>query len=130
MTATGDNPFAGPGPEAVFQDGLARGEFLIQKCDGCGRHVFYPRALCPACGSAHLSVSAASGQGTVYSTSVVRQAPKAGPDYNISVIELGEGPRMMSRVVDMDPGEVKIGMAVEAFIGEIGETPVVLFRKA
>ena len=130
MNATADNSFAGPGPEAVFQEGLAEGQFLIQKCDGCGAYVFYPRALCPDCGSPRLTVCEAGGGGTVYSTSVVRQSPKAGPDYNISVIELSEGPRMMSRVVDMDPAEVKIGMAVKAFVGAIGETPVVLFRKA
>ncbi|MDP6174645.1 MAG: OB-fold domain-containing protein, partial [Rhodospirillales bacterium] len=92
--------------------------------------IFYPRALCPECGSPNLSATEASGQGSVYSTSVVRQSPKAGEDYNISVIELAEGPRLMSRVVEMDAGEVSIGMAVQAFVGEIGETPEILFRKS
>lgn len=64
----------------------------------------------------------------MYSTTVVRQRPEAGFDYNISIVELVEGPRMLTRVVDVDPGKVKIGMAVEAFIGAVDGNRVVLFR--
>ncbi|HEX4111054.1 MAG TPA: OB-fold domain-containing protein, partial [Stellaceae bacterium] len=72
----------------------------------------------------------ASGKGTVYSTSVVRQRPEDGPDYNIALIDLAEGPRMMSRVTDIPAPEVKIGMAVEAYIGDLDKETLVLFRPA
>ena len=130
MAETEPDPVAEPGPEASFREGLAAGEFRIQKCGDCNVHIFYPRAMCPKCGSMNVETLAASGSATVYSTSVVRVRPDRGGDYNIAVIELAEGPRMLSRVVEIEPADVAIGMAVEAFIGEIDETPVILFRPA
>ena len=66
----------------------------------------------------------------MYSTTVVRQRPEDGPDYNIALIDLAEGPRMMSRVTDIPAPEVKIGMAVEAYVGALDKDPLVLFRPA
>lgn len=105
-----------PGPEQTYKDKLAQGSFEIQKCAGCGRHVFYPRVVCPHCGSDKLGWVAASGHGVVYSTTVVRRKPEAGGDYNVALIDLAEGPRMMSRVVGVEPTAVKIGMKVRARI--------------
>lgn len=130
MTYAAASLLDGPGPEEIFQRGVDDGEFNIQQCGDCGKHVFYPRGLCPHCGSLKLSFAAASGNGTVYATSVVRQRPEDGPDYNIAVVELAEGPRMMTRVVDIDPSDVEIGQAVEAFVGEVDGAKVVLFRPA
>ncbi len=96
----------------------------------CGKAFFYPRPLCVHCGSADWAWIDASGKGTVYSTSVVRQRPEDGPDYNIALIDLAEGPRMMSRVTDLPAPEVKIGMAVEAYIAPLDKEPLVLFRPA
>jgi len=120
--------FEGPGPDAVYGDNLRNGKLRIQHCNACGRNFFYPRALCVHCGAADWVWIDASGKGTVYSTSVVRQRPEDGPDYNIALIDLAEGPRMMSRVTDIAPAEVAIGMAVEAYIGDLGKEPLVLFR--
>lgn len=128
MTDLNESLIADPGPEAVFRDGLTSGQFFIQKCGDCDSHIFYPRAMCPECGSIKLVSLEASGQGTVYSTSVVRNRPERGGDFNIAIVELAEGPRLMTRVQDIEPAQVQIGMAVEAFIGSIDETPVVLFR--
>ena len=89
-----------------------------------------PRALCPKCGSSDLEAVPASGRGTVYATSVVRVRPGHGEDYNIALVDLAEGPRMMTRVVDTDPQDVRIGDAVTAFVGEIEGSRVVLFRPA
>ncbi len=125
-----DTRFQGTGPDAAFEAGLAEGEFRIQRCASCGVHVHYPRALCPDCGSAELDAVPASGEGTVYATSVVRVRPGHGEDYNIALVDLAEGPRMMTRVVDIDPEEVRIGDAVTAFVGEIEGNRVVLFRPA
>ena len=125
--ASSNNNDSGPGPLKVFEDALARGEFKIQQCKDCGRHVFYPRHLCNHCGSNNLKWVAASGRGTVYSTSVVRRRPDKGGDYNIALVDLEEGPRMLSRVVDIDPVEVTIGMSVSAHVGVIDEQPAVVF---
>ncbi|MDA0239559.1 MAG: Zn-ribbon domain-containing OB-fold protein [Proteobacteria bacterium] len=130
MANLNDSLIADPGPEAVFRDGLTSGKFIIQKCGDCDSHIFYPRAMCPECGSIKLTSLEASGQGTVYSTSVVRNRPEQGGNFNIAIVELAEGPRLMTRVQDIEPDQVQIGMAVEAFIGAIDDTPVVLFRPA
>jgi uncharacterized OB-fold protein len=61
---------------------------------------------------------------------VVRQKPEKGGDYNVALIELDEGPRMMSRVMDVDPDKVKIGMKVSAHIGLLdGQHAVVFYNK-
>ena len=106
------------GPEQQFLDQLAAGCFEIQRCAGCGKHVFYPRVLCPHCGAERLEWMAPSGRGTVYSTTVVRRKPADGGDYNVCLVDLAEGVRMMSRVVSVPPESVKIGMSVMARIAE------------
>jgi uncharacterized protein len=106
------------GPEKQYFDKLAAGRFEIQKCAGCGKHVFYPRVLCPHCGAGRLGWVEPSGRGTVYSTTVVRRKPADGGDYNVCLVDLAEGPRMMSRVVSVPPEQVKIGMAVTARIAD------------
>lgn len=129
MNTTTD-PFAGDGPDAVFQQHLTRGEFRLQRCNRCARVIFYPRLLCHHCGSPSFDWIAPSGRGTVHATSTVRVKPGRGESYNISLIELEEGARMISRVVDVHVDDVRIGMPVTAFVGAIDETPVVLFRPA
>ncbi len=116
------------GPDKTFQAFLAKGEFKIQLCADCQSHIFYPRIVCPHCGSGRVSWITASGKGVVYSTSTPRGTPEG--DYNISLIDLEEGPRMMSRVVDISPEKVSIGMEVTAFVGELDGTPLVLFKPA
>ena len=109
------------GPESSYQDYLAKGEFRIQRCDGCSRHVFYPRLLCPHCGSSRLEWVVPSGAGTVYSTTVMRRRPEAGGDYNVSLVDLEEGPRLMSRVEGLPPVEIGIGMRVKARVAGGGD---------
>ena len=121
---------SGPGPDETWKNKIAAGEFEIQRCNGCGKYIYYPRALCHHCGSTDLDWVKASGNATVYATSVVRQRPEHGSDYNIALVDLEEGPRMMTRVVDIDPAEVKIGMVVKSFIGDIDGEAAVLFRPA
>jgi len=120
-------PIENPGPLQTYEDNLAKGEFKIQQCKDCGQHIFYPRQLCNHCGSSSLKWVQPSGRGTVYSTSVVRRKPERGGDYNISLIDLEEGPRMMSQVMDVEPTDVAIGMAVSAHVGMIEEKPAVVF---
>lgn len=120
---------ADPGPDHIYQAALASGTFQIQRCDSCGAHIFYPRHLCPDCGSAKIAWVKASGRGTVYSTTIVRQRPEAGGNKNLCVVELAEGPRLMSRVEGIAAEEVKIGMTVTAEItGKDDEPKYLTFR--
>ena len=86
------------GAEAAYQRRLDDGAFMIQHCGDCRRHVFYPRELCPHCGGAALKWITPAGTGTVHAVTTVRRKPDAGGDYNVSLIDLDEGVRMMSRV--------------------------------
>ena len=122
--------FDGPGPEAVFRAYLGQGRFMIQRSASTGLHVFYPRVMMPCSGEADLEWVEASGEGTVYATTVNRRRPSSGGDYNVALIDLAEGPRMMSRVVGIAPEDVKIGMKVTAKIEELNGTPAVLFEPA
>lgn len=121
MALSGDDSFAGPGPDAVFRAALEQGVFQVQCCDACCRHVFYPRALCPFCGSASLSWVRPSGIGRVYATTTIRQRPERGPHYNVCLVDLEEGPRMVSTVIDVGGDAVQIGMEVQVKIVRGGE---------
>lgn len=118
------------GPGVAFQSYLRDGELRLQQCDACKRRIFFPRTICPYCGGLQLTWRPVSGRGVVYSTTVVRQRPERGGDYNIALVDLEEGARMMTRVVDIAPGQVRIGMPVQAAIGELQSEPLVLFRPA
>ena len=125
------NPaFEQTGPQKVFSDALKNGAFRIQRCSGCAKHVFYPRVLCNHCGSPDLTWVDASGNGTVYSTTVVRRKADAGGDINIALIDLEENVRMMSRVDGMSIDDVRIGMPVKAAIVIENDQPLVIFRKS
>lgn len=118
-----DERFDGPGPEAQWQSNLEKGTFLIQNCHHCSHWQFPPVACCQHCGAATPELIPASGKATVYSSTTVRS--RKG-DYNVAIVELDEGPRMMSRIEDIEVDGVKIGMAVRASIRG-NETPIVVF---
>lgn len=113
------------GVEAEYFATLEQGNFVIQRCSDCERAIFYPRQFCPHCDSEQVVWERASGLGTVHSTTTVRIKPDHS--YNVSVIELDEGVRMMSRVDGISPEEVKIGMRVQARIIQQSGKPVVVF---
>ena len=118
------------GPNQIFQDGLASKEILLPKCNDCGAFHFFPRVLCPHCHGASISWVHASGKGRVHTTTVVRRKPERGGDYNVCMVELEEGVRMMSRIEGIAPGDVAIDMDVSAFVGEADGEPLVLFKPA
>ncbi|HUS54247.1 MAG TPA: OB-fold domain-containing protein [Thermohalobaculum sp.] len=120
--------FDGTGPEAIFRGHLAEGRFMIQRSASTGLHVFYPRVVMPCSGEADLEWVEASGEGTVYATTLTRRRAEQGGDYNIALIDLAEGPRMMSRVVGVAPEAVTIGMKVRAKVDELNGAPAVLFE--
>ncbi len=112
-------------PDEQFTAFLAEGRFMIQRGVETGTHVFFPRVVAPRTGEA-LEWVEASGRGTVHSTTVVRKRPPE-PHLNVALIDLAEGPRMMSRVEGIDATEVHIGMAVIARIVQAEDGPLVVF---
>lgn len=122
-----------PGPEAQFRAFLAEGRLMLQRSRTTGRYVFFPRIAVPGSGERDLEWVEASGLGTVYATTVTRQRPNpdgSSADYNIVLIDLDEGVRMMSRVEGIPPTEVRIGMRVKARIATIDGAPQVVFDPA
>jgi uncharacterized OB-fold protein len=116
------------GPDQQYQAHLAAGRFMIQRGVKTGRMVFYPRAVAP--GTAEdLEWVEASGRGTVYSATCVRKRPPEA-DINIALIDLDEGPRMMSRVEGLPADTVPIGLKVKARIVAHEEGHIVVFDPA
>lgn len=127
---TSDGVGVPTGPEMIYRESLKGGVFRIQKCRSCARHTFYPRTACVHCGAFDMDWIVPSGNGVVYSSSVVRRKPEAGGDLSIALIDLAEGVRMMSRVDGVPPEQVNIGMAVTARIISENEQPLVVFSPA
>ena len=86
-------------PLAVYQAHLDRGELAYQWSPEASRAVFYPRVICPYTGSDRLEWRVSAGLGTVYATTVTH--PREGAPYNVALIDVDEGFRMMSRVEDI-----------------------------
>ena len=116
-----------PKPDEDFRRFLAEGRFMIQR-SASGHYTFYPRVAEPGTG-ADLEWVKASGLGVVYATTVVRKKPPE-PSYNVALIDLDEGVRMMSRVEGPEPDAVAIGLKVRARIIEQEGEPVVVFDPA
>lgn len=112
------------GPEAQFRAYLERGRFMIQKSVE-GSHVFYPRVAVPGTGARELAWVEASGFGTVHAITVNRSR---GGSYNIALVELDEGPRLMSRIEGVETAP--IGARVKARIAKIDDAPAVVFDLA
>ena len=118
---------ADPGPEQQYLTALARGQFQVQHCADCAKYVFYPRMLCPYCSGTRLSWVRPSGLGTVYSVSIVRKKPADGGDYNVVLVDMHEGFRMMSRIEGIANENVKIGMRVHFEIRQDNGKPIIVF---
>jgi uncharacterized protein len=127
MTTSHDTQAGSGGPTKAYLHFLEAGRFMLQRSRSTGRYVFYPRLMAPGTGETDLEWVEASGHGHVYSTTVIRQKPPA-PNTNIVLIDLAEGPRMMSRVDGIAPEDVRIGMVVKATVIREGERSLVVFR--
>ena len=109
-------PIPRPTPaEQPFYDACAEGKLVLQRCQHCGHVLFYPRTHCDACQSDQLAWEDASGAGTIASYTVVRRAVSADFEapYVIALIDLAEGPRMMSQIIDADPDALAVGLSVK-----------------
>mgnify|MGYP003599560308 FL=1 len=113
-----------------YQAELGAGRFCLQHCPQCQNHVFTPRELCPHCGASPLRWVRASGLGTVYSATTIARKAAAGGNYNVALIDLDEGVRMMSRVEGVAPEDVRIGQRVQARVAQKDGRGLVLFQPA
>jgi hypothetical protein len=89
--------------------------------------VFFPRVGCPHCGDAALDWVAPSGLGTVYAVTTLRRKPAEGGDLNVSLVDLDEGVRMMSRIANQAPAAVRIGQRVQARVETKDSQGLVVF---
>jgi uncharacterized OB-fold protein len=117
-------------PLGTYLDHLRKGELAYQFSLDANAAVFYPRVICPLTGSDNLQWRISKGMGTVHATTVVY--PQQGDPYNVALIDLDEGFRMMSRVEDIEPLEVRIGMRVRFRVhhAEGDDTPCPVFTPA
>ncbi len=124
-----------PTPETEhFWNGTRAGELRLQRCDDCSHVYFPPRPFCPACASRSVSVFAASGRATLHSY-VINQRPAPGFEapYSIAVVELEEGPRMMTNVVGVPqtPEALELDMPLEVVFEPMSDDiSLPLFRPA
>lgn len=124
-----------PTPETRhFWDGTQVGELRLQRCDRCANVYFPPRPFCPSCGSREVSVFRASGKATLYSYVIHhRPAPGFTPPYAIAVVQLTEGPRMMTNIVDcpQTPEALELDMNLEVVFEKLDDAIALpVFRPA
>ena len=119
-------PAPEPNPETrPFWEAAAQGRLLIKACTSCARPHYYPRSICPLCGSDTTEWVQASGRGTVYSYSVMRRVPVP---YALAYVRLEEGVTMMTNIVDCDLDVIRIGQRVQVvFKPSEGGPPVPMF---
>jgi len=117
---------------AEFWAATTEGRFLLRRCNACGEAFWYPRPICPLCHSTDTAWEKASGHGRIYSYTVIR---RAGPPfatatfYVLAYVELAEGPRMMTNIVDCDPDELEIDQqVVTVFHATDGDVALPRFR--
>ena len=134
-----DRPLPQPiTPESKpYWDGLKTGKLLLPKCSACGHTFFYPRVICPRCQSRDITWVQASGRGRLHAFGIGHQsfnrAFKVPAPYVLAMIELEEGPRMLSNLIDIepDPKAVKCDMPVEIVFHKLSDDVTLpLFRPA
>lgn len=104
-------------PTATYVEGLRRGELLFLRCDACERAFFYPRVLCPNCGSTSLHWGRSGGGGVVYSVTEV--FPKDAEAYNICLVDVEEGFRLATTVLGATPSiGTRVRFDPESSMGE------------
>jgi uncharacterized protein len=124
-----------PTPEtAHFWDGTKRGELRLQRCNHCAKSYFPPRPFCPACGSGDVKVVKASGKGRIHTFIISNfRSPGFTPPYSVAVVELEEGPRMLTNIVGcpQDSESIRMEMLVEAVFEPVSDTiNLVMFKPA
>lgn len=121
-----------PTPETKpFWEATSRGELITKRCDNCGKPHFYPRMVCPYCGSPALTWVPLAGTGRLHSYIINhRPIPRQDSPEIIAIIELDEGVRMMSNIVDSkaEPESLPLDAPVEVVFVERGDVSLPMFR--
>ena len=108
-----------------FWEGTKQGKLLIQHCKECNANIFYPRKVCPECWSKNMDWITASGKAKVYmfSTAYDMVEPKFMADlpYTVAYVNLAEGIRMMTRIVECNPADIDIDMEVEVVFHKLND---------
>jgi len=125
ITSEASRPLPVPTPETQpYWDGTKAGELRLQRCNACAHVYFPPRPFCPKCASREVSWFRASGRGALYSY-VIHHRPVPGftPPYSIAVVELEEGPRLMTNIVEcpQTPEALRLDMPVEVVFAFVSE---------
>ncbi len=117
-------------PLNEYQGFLRRGQLAYQWDESTGRPVFYPRVIAPGSGSSQLSWRISAGLGTVYSVTAI--SPKNEEPYNVALVDMDEGYRLMSRVEGIPADQVRIGMRVKVRVVDAGadQSPYPVFDPA
>ena len=94
-----------PTPETRhFWDGALEDRLVLQRCNDCGAVYFPPRAMCPVCGSRSIAAFDASGRATLYSYVISHVGPPGWSlPFVVAIVQLAEGPRMLTNIIDVDP---------------------------
>lgn len=112
-----------PSPETKhYWEGAKAGELRLQRCSACDHTYFPPRPFCPECGSRDVAVYKASGRGTLHSYIINHiGAPGREPPFAVAVVQLEEGPRLMSNILDCDqtPEALELDMPLEVAFEKI-----------
>lgn len=120
---------------APFWAATVEGRLDLQRCPSCGLVVFYPRARCQRCHAAGLAWETMTGHGTVYAFTIVHRAPDPSladaVPYVVALVDLAEGARLMTNIVDCRPDDVRIGMPVAVRFQQVSDQVALpLFRPA
>jgi uncharacterized OB-fold protein len=124
-----------PQPDALtrpFWEACRRRVLEVPACQAC-QHLFLPPApRCPRCWSDRLAVRGVSGEGSVFSFAVYRRSyhPALPEPYTVALIQLREGPRLISNIVGCTPEEVRVGMPVRVRFDDVGEFTLPRFEPA
>jgi uncharacterized OB-fold protein len=100
----------------TFWSAASEGRLVLPRCSSCDTVIWYPRRFCPSCHTSEVAWIDATGRGTIYSYTVVRQAPgpwKEAVPYVIAYVELDEGPKVLTNVIGVDVESVAIGQQVK-----------------
>lgn len=134
MTTEERPPIPLPRPSYLSQpywDACRRNELVVQRCRACGQHIFIPQPACTRCLSGDLEWVRSSGRGTVYSYTVVwrPQQPAFDVPYTVAIVDMEEGWKTLTNIIDCPVEDVRVGMAVEVeFVAMSDEITLPMFR--
>jgi uncharacterized protein len=107
-----------------FWAATADGRLLVKRCQGCDGLFWYPRVICPECSSLRTEWLEVSGRGSIYSYTVNHRgegAYQGAPPFVLAYVELDEGPRMMTNIVESDGADLAVGLPVEVVFHDTGD---------